>query len=70
MQKITEQLLTTAEVGERLRVPATTVARWCREGQLEAIAIPRGWRIRSSSLDRFLEELLDRKTRGADEADK
>lgn len=68
MQRIAGNLLTINEVAERLRVPASTVASWCRSRQLDAIAIPRGWRIPEAALDRFLEELLDRKTRGADEA--
>lgn len=68
MQKITGELLTVSEVAEPLRVPDATVTRWCREGRIEAIALPRGWRIPRESLDRFLSENYERKTRGADEA--
>lgn len=51
---------TVDEVAEVVGVHAQTVRRWLRSGQLEGTLISRqaGYRIRSSEVDRLLEEGL------------
>lgn len=40
--RASDELLTTAEVAERLRVSTVTVARWVKKGQLDAVQLPGG----------------------------
>lgn len=40
--RTSDELLTTAEVAERLRVSQVTVARWAKKGQLDAVRLPGG----------------------------
>lgn len=40
--RTSDELLTTAEVAERLRVSQVTVARWVKKGQLDAVRLPGG----------------------------
>jgi len=50
-----EDILTAQEVADYLRVSRATVWRWCNEGELKAFKAGRGWRIRRSELERFVE---------------
>lgn len=54
-----EELLTVAEVSQRLRVDDTTTRRWIKSGALEAITLPhrgkrQAYRIKKSTLDALL----------------
>jgi excisionase family DNA binding protein len=50
------ELLTTAEVAERLRVGVSTVNRYARQGLLTAVKLPGGARrYRADDIDRLLE---------------
>lgn len=51
-----ETLLNVQEVAEFLRVNATTVYTWARQGQLPAIKIGRRWRFRQSDLEMWLDQ--------------
>jgi excisionase family DNA binding protein len=53
----TEQqpFLTPQEVSDLLRVSVYTVRRWIKEGHLPAYKIGRGWRIRETDIDEWLE---------------
>jgi excisionase family DNA binding protein len=55
-----DELLTVSEVAQRLRLDATTIRRYIKNGVLEAIALPhrglrQAYRIRRSTLDKLLE---------------
>lgn len=53
-----QELLTVAEVAERLRVSEETVRRWLRTGRLRGIRLPTervGWRIPASVIDDLLQ---------------
>lgn len=52
------ELLTVAEVAERLKVQPLTVRRWLKRGDLAGIQLGdrAGWRISEDDLDRFLDE--------------
>lgn len=52
-------LLTVAEVAQRLKVDEETVRRWLRDKKLKGIALGNrrsGWRIRETDLLQFLED--------------
>lgn len=50
-----ENLLTPAEVAERLQVVVSTVTRWIDDGRLKAITLPSGRkRVRESEVTRIL----------------
>jgi excisionase family DNA binding protein len=52
-----DELLTVAEVAQRLKLHQETVRRWIREGKLPAIRLGRtqaGYRVRKSDLQLFL----------------
>lgn len=52
-----DELLTVAEVAQRLKLHQETIRRWIREGKLTAIRLGRtqaGYRIRTSDLQLFL----------------
>ena len=56
-----QELLTVGEVAEILRVDATTVRRWVKQGVLEAIALPHvnkrcAYRIKRETLDALLSQ--------------
>ena len=56
-----DELFTVREVARQLRVDATTVRRWIKNGALEAITLPhrgkrREYRIRKSTLESLLRE--------------
>ena len=52
---MTEQLFTTEDAAEFLRVHVETVRFWIRTGRLAAVKVGRGWRIRRGDLDRIAE---------------
>lgn len=47
-------ILTVADVAKYLRVSETTVWRWCSSGLVPAFRIGRGWRIRQSDLEEYI----------------
>ena len=49
-----EQLLTVAEVADRLRVSTMTVYRLVKAGELPAYRVGKNYRIRSADLDAYL----------------
>lgn len=49
------ELLGVEDVARYLGVRPTTVYRWCREGRLPCLKIGKGWRIRRSALEDFLQ---------------
>jgi excisionase family DNA binding protein len=51
-----EQMLTTAQVAEKLQVTQKTVVGWIQAGKLTAYKLGRLWRIRENDLEAFLEE--------------
>ena len=53
---VTGGLLTVAEVAAAMRVSNMTVYRLIKSGELPAVRVGKGYRIRSSELQRFLEE--------------
>jgi excisionase family DNA binding protein len=60
-----DELFTVREVARQLRVDATTVRRWIKNGALEAITLPhrgkrREYRIRKSTLESLLSESTQR----------
>jgi excisionase family DNA binding protein len=55
----TPELLTVQEVAGTLRVDATTVRRWIKNGALEAVSLPhrhhrQAYRIKKATLERML----------------
>ncbi len=54
---MSDEVLTVAQVAERLKVNPETVRRWLRAGQLHGTLLGdrAGWRIRESEVDAFLE---------------
>ena len=53
---VTGGLLTVAEVAMAMRVSNMTVYRLIKSGELPAVRVGKGYRIRGSELQRFLEE--------------
>ena len=53
---VTGGLLTVAEVAAAMRVSNMTVYRLIKSGELPAVRVGKGYRIRRSELQRFLEE--------------
>lgn len=53
---VTGALLTVAEVAAGMRVSNMTVYRLIKGGELPAVRVGKGYRIRESELQRFLEE--------------
>ena len=52
---VTGALLTVAEVASGMRVSNMTVYRLIKSGELPAVRVGKGYRIRESALQRFLE---------------
>lgn len=48
------ELLTTQEVADYLKLSRTTVWRWCKQGKLKAIKVGHGWRIHRSEIERLV----------------
>jgi excisionase family DNA binding protein len=48
--------LTAQEVSDLLRVSVYTVRRWIKEGTLPAYKVGRGWRIKDTDLDDWLDQ--------------
>ena len=53
---VTGALLTVAEVAAGMRVSNMTVYRLIKSGELPAVRVGKGYRIRESELQRFLDE--------------
>ena len=53
---MTEQLFTTDEAAELLKVHPETVRNWIRRGALAAIRVGRSWRIKRVDLERIAEQ--------------
>jgi excisionase family DNA binding protein len=53
---VEDEFLSVPEVAERLRVSTPTVYRWIDEGALAALRIGRQYRIRTSVLERLIQE--------------
>lgn len=53
-QFITSRFLTVAEVARQLRVSNMTVYRLVKSGQLAAVRVGRGYRIREEDIRRYL----------------
>jgi excisionase family DNA binding protein len=54
-------LLTVAEVAQRLRVDDTTIRRWIKQGALQAVSLPhvnkrQAYRIKRETLDHVLSD--------------
>ena len=63
-ERVNEQLLTPAQVAERLQVTERTVYEWLRDGRLVGLKLGRLWRIRSEDLEAFLERSRTRSEEG------
>jgi excisionase family DNA binding protein len=50
-----EQLLTTEEIAAQLRVHWQTVLNYIRRGELPALKLGKGYRIKQTDFERFLE---------------
>jgi excisionase family DNA binding protein len=58
---MTDDLLTTSEAAELLKVHRDTVARWIRLGQIEAMKLPGGqYRVARAVVDELLRQLRQR----------
>jgi excisionase family DNA binding protein len=53
---VTGALLTVAEVAAGMRVSNMTVYRLIKSGEMPAVRVGKGYRIRESELQRFLED--------------
>ena len=53
---MTEQLYTTKEIAQRLRLSDQTIRRWITQGKLRAIKAGRNLRIPESEVKRLLED--------------
>ena len=49
------EMLTTMEVAELLRVSEQTVRRWCADGTLPALKLGRRWRVSRGRLDELIQ---------------
>jgi excisionase family DNA binding protein len=49
-------LMSPAEVGRIVGVRPRTVARWCREGKIDALKIGRVWRINRATVKRIVKK--------------
>jgi len=58
-----EEIYTTEEIAEKLRVTPKTVREWIQRGELKAIDAGQGYRIFRSDYDEFLESRRRRKGR-------
>jgi len=55
-----DELLTTAEAAQMLRVSQKTIARWVRLGQLPGVRLPSGQlRIKRAEVDKLLRDRED-----------
>jgi len=62
--RVNDQLLTPAQVGERLQVTERTVYQWLRDGRLVGLKLGRLWRVRSEDLEEFLDRFRTRDEEG------
>jgi excisionase family DNA binding protein len=59
MTEDADRLLTVSEIAEVLRVDATTIRRWIKRGNMDALELPhrgnrRVYRVRRATIDRIL----------------
>lgn len=47
-------LMSPAEVGYHVGVRPRTVARWCREGKIDAVKVGRVWRVHRTTVKRIV----------------
>jgi excisionase family DNA binding protein len=62
-----DELYTTNEVAEKLKVTPKTIREWIGRGELEAIDLGQGYRIRRSDLDTFLDSRKKRRKNNEEE---
>lgn len=68
--RMTDRLLTAAEVADQLRVSTMTIYRLIRSGELPAVRVGRNYRVRSSDLDHYLDaQVVDPATMRLPDAD-
>ena len=60
-----DELLTLKEAAKILKVSTRTLFTWLRRGDLAGHKAGRGWRIRRSAIERFLDERPGRKAETA-----
>jgi excisionase family DNA binding protein len=53
-------LLTADEVAAALRVSRVTICRWCKDGQLPAFRVGKGWRVSRRALDALIQRRKER----------
>jgi excisionase family DNA binding protein len=56
---VAEELLTVAEVAERLKLTEETIRVWLREGRLQGVRLSTrraGWRVPESEVERMIEQ--------------
>ena len=63
-ERVKDQLLTPAQVGERLQVTERTVYQWLRDRHLVGHKLGRLWRVRPEDLEAFLERSRTRGEEG------
>jgi excisionase family DNA binding protein len=63
LMQLGEEVYTTEEVAEKLRVTPKTVREWIQRGELKAIDAGQGYRIFRSDYEEFLESRRRRKER-------
>jgi excisionase family DNA binding protein len=51
-----DKLYTTQEVSKILRVSLQTVGNWLRSGKIKGSKVGKGWRIKKSELERFMND--------------
>lgn len=51
-----EEYLSTKQIAKSLGVETITVRRWILAGKLAAIALEKGYRVKQSDLDKFLDQ--------------
>jgi excisionase family DNA binding protein len=67
---MSDNLLTAAEVADRLRVSTMTVYRLIRRGELPAVRVGRNYRVREPDLEAFLDQqVVDPATMDLDDLD-
>ena len=49
------ELLTTADLAERLKVTQITIRRWLNRGQLTGIQTPAGWRFEEKDIQAWID---------------
>ena len=50
-----DEFLTVSEVAKRLKLHPETIARYIRQGELQALKFGRVWRMEKKEVDKFIE---------------